>query len=80
MHYFKQVIQVTKCVIPPELPEIDLYGLNLAIHEDIEKDIQNVKSGIFSFTLRVDNKLITDYILLQNAKYQITTTAPNSRG
>jgi len=34
---------------------------NLRAHIDIEKDIQDRKNGLFTFTLRVNNSNIVDY-------------------
>jgi len=44
---------------------------NWLAHSDIEQDIQKKKNGLYSFSIRVVNSEITDYMPIENVKYNL---------
>lgn len=47
----------------------DIRKSNLQVHLWIEQDIVKIKDGLLTFTIRVDNGNITDYIMMEFEDY-----------
>lgn len=41
---------------------------NNEFHQILEQDIDNLEAGLFSFTIRINNGVVTDYILIRYDK------------
>jgi len=51
--------------------ELTIPEENKQCHLDIEQDIKDRKEGLFTFTLRIHDGMITDYNLMENINAKI---------
>jgi len=59
---------------------IKLNPQNLKPHLDIESDIQRIKNGTFNIVVKVNRKLIIDYVVYENistCNTELTVTPVN---
>jgi hypothetical protein len=47
----------------------DIRKYNIPAHVDLERDITRVGNGLLSFTIKVNNGNITDYIVMEYSDY-----------
>ena len=63
-----QTVIIQKAVLK-QRDDILIEQRNWLQHMDIEHDIQRINNGLHSFTLKVVNGEITDYMPIENARY-----------
>ncbi|MBW6431562.1 hypothetical protein K0A96_00065 [Patescibacteria group bacterium] len=46
---------------------------NYSFHQILEQDIENLKGGLLTFTVRVNNGAVSDYILIRyDKKFEVS--------
>ena len=49
---------------------------NFKFHEVLEDDIENLKGGLLTFTVRVNNGVVSDYVLIRyDKKLRVSQTS-----
>ena len=75
-----QIISVKRLIVEPlkQKDDILIEQRNWLQHQDIEADIQKINNGLFIFTIKVVNCEITDYMPIENARYNLSRVSQNS--
>ena len=63
--FYSQTITVQR------MDDLGINDHNWLAHADIENDIQKKKNGLYSFSINVSNGEITDYMPIENVKYNL---------
>lgn len=54
------------------LDDLGIPQLNWKFHIDLSQDMFKKQNGLFSFTVRVHNKKIFDYVVFENKSYEFS--------
>jgi hypothetical protein len=63
---------VSQTTILKQRDDLYIEERNWLVHIDIENDIQKKRNGLYSFCIRVVNGEITDYLPIENARYNLS--------
>jgi hypothetical protein len=63
---------ITETIVLKKRDDILIEQRNWLVHQDIESDIQRINNGLYSFTIKVVNGEITDYMPIENARYNLS--------